>query len=150
MGFLPAASYRLAMDNTAIVERVVARILAQDLESGLDLFTDDVAFMVASPGRGSPCVYAVGREPVIHYFEALGGIVTFWQVSFFLEGERVLVLGRESYTMNAGLEAASDFGLVFDLRDGRITGLLVIEGLPARAETPTWTGLPPERELAIA
>jgi hypothetical protein len=58
----------------------------------------------------------------------LGGIVSFWQVRVF-EGDQVLALGNERYRTTGGIESETDFALVWDVSDGLITHLLVVEDL---------------------
>jgi hypothetical protein len=117
------------MNNIAVVKAVVDGILLEDLESRLHLMATDVALRVRIAGRVPFCFEDLGTEAVIDYFEALGGIVTFWQVGFFEDGDQVLVLGNESFTTDGGLQGGTDFALVFSLRSGLITEVLVVEDL---------------------
>lgn len=120
------------MNNIAVVKSVVDRILVEDLEPVLDLFAEEVVFKVAIPGEMPICFEDSGKQALIDYFKALGGIVTFWQVEFFARGDHVVVLGNESYTVsNCRVTARSDFALVFDVRDGLIARFLVVEDLPS-------------------
>jgi ketosteroid isomerase-like protein len=119
------------MSNIAVVKTVVHRILVEDLESSLDLIAEDVVLRVGIAGRLPFCFEDRGRQAVVDYFTALGGIVTFWQVGFFDEGTQVLVLGNESFTLDCGIQAKSDFALVFGVRDGLIAELLIVEDLSA-------------------
>lgn len=118
------------MDDIAVVKRVAGGILAQDLEPVLDLIAEDVVFKVAIPGGMPICFEDAGKQAMTDYFSALGGIVTFWKLEFFAQGEHVVVLGNESYILgNRRVMARSDFALVFDVRDGLITRFLVVEDL---------------------
>ncbi|HEV7364226.1 MAG TPA: nuclear transport factor 2 family protein [Gemmatimonadales bacterium] len=119
------------MDKTAIVRRLVDRILlAAELDPVLHLLADDLSFKVAIPGAMPICFADSGKQGVVDYFTALGGIVTFWQVKYFAEGEQVIAVGRERFTVETcELTADSDFALVFDVHDGLITRLLVVEDL---------------------
>lgn len=119
------------MDNTAVVKRLVDRILlATDLDPVVHLLADDLSFKVAIPGAMPICFPDSGKQGVVDYFKALGGIVTFWRLEYFAEGEHVIAVGKERFTMrNSALVADSDFALVFDVRDGLITRLLVVEDL---------------------
>jgi hypothetical protein len=117
-------------DNIAVVKRVVEGILAEDLEPALDLLAGDVRFKVAIPGEMPICFEDSGKQGVIDYFKALGGIVTFWQVEFLGRDEHVIVLGNEGFTLkDAGITARSDFALIFDVHGGLITRFLVVEDL---------------------
>lgn len=119
------------MDNVALVKTLVDRILlADDLDPVLHLLADDLSFKVAVPGAMPICFGNSGKQGVADYFQALGGIVTFWRVEYIAEGEHVIAVGKEHFTMgNSALTADSDFALVFDVRDGMITRLLVVEDL---------------------
>jgi hypothetical protein len=119
------------MDNTAIVKRLVDRILqADELDPVLPLLADDLSFKVAIPGAMPICFADSGKQGMVDYFTALGGIVTFWRVEYIAEGEHVVAVGEERFTMeNSSLTADSDFALVFDVHEGLITRLLVVEDL---------------------
>jgi ketosteroid isomerase-like protein len=119
------------MNNTAVVQRLVERILlAAELDPVLHLLADDLSFKVAVPGAMPICFADSGKQGVVDYFKALGGIVTFWRVEYFAEGEHVVAVGKERFAMgNCDFTADNDFALVFDVRDGLITRLLVVEDL---------------------
>jgi hypothetical protein len=63
----------------------------------LHRLTDDVVFKLAVAGDVPVCYEDSGKQAVVDYCEALGGIVTFWQVELFDMGGQVLVLGKESF-----------------------------------------------------
>lgn len=119
------------MDNTAVVKKLMDRILLPgELDPVLHLLADDLLFKVAIPGAMPICFADSGKQGVVDYFKALGGIVTFWRLEYIAEGEHVIAVGKECFTMrNSALVADSDFALVFDVRDGLITRLLVVEDL---------------------
>jgi hypothetical protein len=121
------------MNGMETVERMMDRILVQELEAALHLIAHDVELVVLPSEQSSTAQTRRGKEAVQDYFGALGGIVTFWQVRLAPEGERVLVLGRESYTTNAGLESDTEFMLVCELRDGLVNRIVVIENLASEA-----------------
>jgi hypothetical protein len=124
------------METIRTVQRIVEAILAENLEPALELIAADAAFTLAIPGRR---IEERGRQAVADYFETLGGIVTFWRVRYFAEGEQVLVLGNECFTMNRGVEVESAFALLFTLRDSVVSELLVIEELSAgTVHLPSW------------
>jgi hypothetical protein len=124
------------MDNTAIVKRLVDRILlAAELDPVLHLLADDLSFKVAIPGAMPICFADSGKQGMVDYFKALGGIVTFWRVEYFAQGEHVIAVGKERFTTrDCALTADSDFALVFDVHDGLITKLLVVEDLTSFIE----------------
>jgi hypothetical protein len=119
------------MDNVALVKPLVDRILlAGELDSVLHLLADDLSFKVAIPGAMPICFADSGKQGVVDYFKALGGIVTFWRVDYFAKGEHVVAVGKEHFTTgNRALTADSDFALVFDVHEGLITRFLVVEDL---------------------
>src|SRR6267143_6167195 len=124
------------MDNTAIVKRLLDRILlAAELDPVLHLLADDLSFKVAIPGAMPICFADSGKQGVVDYFKALGGIVTFWRVEYFAKGEHVVAVGKERFTTgNSALTADSDFALVFDVHNGLITRFLVVEDLTSFIE----------------
>ena len=124
------------MDNTAIVKRLVDRILlAAELDPVLHLLADDLSFKVAIPGAMPICFADSGKQGMVDYFKALGGIVTFWRVEYFAQGEHVIAVGKERFTTrHCALTADSDFALVFDVHDGLITKLLMVEDLTSFIE----------------
>jgi hypothetical protein len=67
---------------------------------------------------------------VADYFTALGGLVAFWQIDYTASGEQVIAWGKESFTVQgSGLDGGCEFALVFEISEGRITRLSVIEDL---------------------
>jgi hypothetical protein len=78
------------------------------------------------------CRKESGKQPVVDYFTALGGLMAFWQIDYTAMGRQVIAWGNESYTVeHCGLEGGCEFALVFDLSEGAISRLLVIEDLPS-------------------
>jgi ketosteroid isomerase-like protein len=124
------------MDNVALVKTLMDRILlAAELDPVLHLLADDLSFKVAIPGAMPICFADSGKQGVIDYFKALGGIVTFWQVEYYAKGDHVIAVGKERFTTgNRALTADSDFALVFDVQDGLITRFLVVEDLTSFME----------------
>ena len=122
----------VATDNLALVKGILDRMLASgDIQPLLDGLADDVMFTVATP-QGSPDPYqGTGKAAVLDYFVALGDLVTFWRVQYSWGGARVVVRVEESFTIEpGGLAAHSELALLFELRDGLITRLLVVEDPP--------------------
>lgn len=122
------------MRNTALVEHILDRVLpAADFQPLLDHIADDVKFEVTAPdGTRSP--ETRGKQAVMDYFANIGDIVTFWQVKVYGSGERVVVLGDETFTIqNRGVTIRSEFALMFGIHGGLITRLLIIEDLSAFA-----------------
>jgi ketosteroid isomerase-like protein len=108
------------------VDRLVAGALAPLYE----LLAEDVEFEVASGGDAPGCRKDSGRQAVVDYFDGLGDLPAFWRMEYSANGERVIAWGDESFTVKGcELEGGAEFALVFDLRQGRATRLLVIEDL---------------------
>src|SRR5262245_53632600 len=129
-------------DNLAQVRAVLDPLLREgDLSPLLDSMTEDVAFRVATPDGISATEEGRGKAAIRRYFERLGDLVTFWQVTRASNGDRVAVEVEESFTIHpAGLAGRSEITLLFDLQDGLITGLSVGEGGPEPRRTPRRQG----------
>jgi ketosteroid isomerase-like protein len=118
---------RVMTDNLAVVRGIVDRVLVSgDLRPLLDGLAEDVVFKVATPDGGPD--EATGKAAVLDYFEPLGDLITFWQARYSWRGPRVLVLAEERFTIQpAGITVRSELALIFDLRDGVITRLSIVE-----------------------
>jgi len=116
-------------DNLTLVKGILDRMLVDvDLRPLLDGLAEDVVFGLATPDTDADAQYDGGKAAVHDYFTTLGDLVTFWRAKYFASGARVVVLIEERFTVQpAGLAADGEFALVFDLHDGRITRLLVLE-----------------------
>jgi ketosteroid isomerase-like protein len=118
------------MDALTAVRGAVDRVVAGALGPLLDLLAEDVEFEVASGGDVPGCRKDSGQQAVLDYFAALGDLPAFWRMDYSAAGERVVAWGEESFTVEGcELEGGVEFALVFDLRDGMVTRLLVIEDL---------------------
>jgi ketosteroid isomerase-like protein len=118
------------MNDMSAVKRAVDRLLTGALGPLLDLLAKDVEFEVVGGGDVPGCMKDRGNQPVVDYFTALGGLVAFWQMDYTATGQRVIAWGKESFTVeHSGLEGGCEFALVFDLSDGMIARLLVVEDL---------------------
>lgn len=93
-----------------------------------DHLAQDVILEVTPPAGHA--VEHRGRDAVVGYFAALGDIVSFWRVRCYERGERVVVVGSESFTMpRHGVTLDGEFALLLHVCAGRITRFLVIEDL---------------------
>lgn len=123
---------QISTEDLTAVRRAVDRLLAGELEPLLGLLADDVQLEVADGGDAVELTRESGRQAVADYFTALGGITAFWQLDYTAAGEQLIAWGKERFTIEVcELEAACEFALVFDLEDGAITRLLVVEDLRA-------------------
>jgi len=122
--------FEISMDDLTVVRGAVQQLLAGELAPLLDLLADDVAFEVADGGGADEFSRDSGRQAVQDYFTALGGLTAFWQLDYTAAGDQVIAWGKERFTIEGcGVEGACEFALVFDLDDGAITRLLVVEDL---------------------
>jgi ketosteroid isomerase-like protein len=119
-------------DDLSAVRQALARMLLGDLAPILGLLAENVAFQVVVGGAEPRCITDWGRQPVVDYMKALGGMMAFWQVDYAARGDQLIAWGKEDFTIEpCGIEASSQFALVFDLADGRIVRLVIVEDLPA-------------------
>ena len=119
-------------DDMAAVRRAVDRLLEGEVGPLLDLLADDVEFEVARDEDGPTRRTAWGPAVVADYFNALGGLVAFWQMDYGVSESQVIAWGKESFTVaGSELEGGCEFALVFELADEKVTGLLVVEDLAA-------------------
>jgi len=131
-----------SMENTTAVRTAVDQLLAGNPGPLLDLLADDVELEVADGGDPAGNHTDSGRAAVAGYFTGLGGLPAFWQMDYTAAGEQVIAWGTERFTLDGcGLEGACEFALVFEMDDGAISRLLVVEDLrsfvPATASAPS-------------
>ena len=119
-------------DNLALVRSILDRMLASgDIQPLMDGLSEDVVFTVAAPHGSLEPSQGAGKAAVLDYFAALGDLVTFWRVQYSWGDARVVVRIEESFTIEpGGLAAASELAVLFELRDGLITRLFVVEDPP--------------------
>jgi hypothetical protein len=122
----------LWMDDMTAVRRAVDRLLEGDLGPMLDLLAEEVELEVAVGGEVPGCRKDSGRQAVADYFTAFGGLVAFWQMDYTATAGQIVAWGKESFTVEGcGLEGGCELALVFDLMEGRVSRLLVVEDLAA-------------------
>jgi len=155
-------------ENTTAVRRAVDQLLAGNSGPLLELLADEVELEVAEGEDLAGNHTDSGRAAVADYFTGLGGLPAFWQMDYTAAGEQVIAWGTERFTLEGcGLEGACEFALVFEIDEGAITRLLVVEDLRAfvratasrtSARLPIGVGDPPSslgpvhrrRHLAIS
>jgi ketosteroid isomerase-like protein len=129
------------MNNSAWLQQLLDQAFAtldfRDLTAHL---AEDVVFEVTPPEGGDPVSEGSGRRAVVDYFTSLGDIVTFWRVRCYGDGDRVVALGVETFTIpRYGITLGTQFALLVHLCDRLITHFLIIENLsessPAFEET---------------
>jgi ketosteroid isomerase-like protein len=102
----------------------------------LDHLAEDVVFRVTIP-EGTPISGEFrGRRAVVGHFHGLDDLLEFRQeepMQFFADGDRVVVVGRETFVVkkNGQTVTGSDYADVLRFRDGLISDFLVIQDLTA-------------------
>jgi ketosteroid isomerase-like protein len=123
------------VDNIALAKRLI-NPPDGNWQPLLDHLADDVVFNVTIPD-GTPISGEFrGKPAVTEHFERLPELLAFQQerpMNFLGAGDRVVVLGRESFEIKkTGVTVTgSEYADVLDFRDGLITRFLVIQDLSA-------------------
>jgi ketosteroid isomerase-like protein len=126
------------MDNIELAKRLI-NPPDGNWQPLLDHLADDVVFKVTVP-EGTPISGEFrGKQAVIGHFARLGELLEFRQeepMEFFGEGDRVVVLGKETVEIKpSGVTVpGSEYADVLDFRDGLITRFLVIQDMSAFAD----------------
>jgi ketosteroid isomerase-like protein len=123
------------MNNAAFIQR-----LLDDAFSTLDFralaahLDEHVVFEVTPPGDAE-VVAGRGRDAVVEYFASLGDIVSFWRVHCYGDGERVVAVGAERFTIpRYRVTLGGEFALLLHVCGDRITRFLIIEDLARSPE----------------
>ena len=119
------------MNNAGFIQR-----LLDDAFTTLDFgalaahLDEEVVFEVTPPRGDAAVLEARGRDAVVDYFTSLGDIVSFWRVRCYGEGERVVAVGAERFTIpRYGVTLGGEFALLLHVCGERITRFLIIEDL---------------------
>jgi ketosteroid isomerase-like protein len=126
------------MDNIELARRLI-NPPDGNWQPMLDHLADDVVFKVTVP-NGTPISGEFrGKQAVTEHFARLGELLEFRQeapMEFFGDGDRVVVLGKESVEVKkSGVTVpGSEYADVLDFRDGLITRFLVIQDMSAFAD----------------
>jgi ketosteroid isomerase-like protein len=117
--------------NSLVLQRILDQAFATlDFRSLAAHLAEDVVFEVTPPAGIPTTPERRGKQEVLEYFTSLGDIVTFWQVRCFGDGERVVAVGAESFTIpRYGVTLGGEFALLLHVCDGLITRFLIIEEL---------------------
>ena len=121
----------IAMDSTALFQRILNEAFATlDFQSLAAHLADDVVFEVTPPDGLPTTPERRGKQEVLDYFTSLGDIVTFWRVQCFGDGDRVVAVGAESFTIpRYDVTLSGEFALLLRVCNGLITRFLIIEAL---------------------
>ena len=119
------------MNNAAFIQRILDDAFATlDYRTLAAHLEEDVVFEVTPPAGEGELVEAHGRDAVVDYLASLGDIVSFWRVRCYGDGERVVALGAERFTMpHTGLTLGGEFALLLHVCGERITRFFIIEDL---------------------
>jgi ketosteroid isomerase-like protein len=122
------------MTNATVIQRLFDDAFAtldfRDLAARL---AEDVVFEVTPPGEAE-VIEARGPDAVVDYFSALGDIVSFWKVRCYGEGERVVAVGAERFTIPRGVTLGGEFAMLLHVCGDRITRFFIIEDLSRSPE----------------
>jgi ketosteroid isomerase-like protein len=122
------------MTNAAFIQRLFDDAFATlDFHELAAHLAEDVVFEVTPPGEAE-VVEARGPDPVVDYFTALGDIVSFWKVRCYGEGERVVAVGAERFTIPRGVTLGGEFAMLLHVCGDRITRFFIIEDLSRSPE----------------
>jgi ketosteroid isomerase-like protein len=122
------------MTNATFIQRLLDDAFAtldfRDLAAHL---AEDVVFEITPPGEGD-VIEARGPDEIVDYFTALGDIVSFWKVRCYGEGERVVAVGAEQFTIPRGVTLGGEFAMLLHVCGDRITRFFIIEDLSRSPE----------------
>jgi hypothetical protein len=119
------------MNSTAWIQRILHDAFAsRDFRELAGHLAENVIFEVTPPGGCRTVPEHYGRDAVVDYFTSLGDVVTFWRVQCFGDGERVVAVGAESFTIpRYDVTVGGEFALLLHVCDRVITRFLIIEDL---------------------
>lgn len=119
------------MNNAAFIQRILEDAFATlDFRALATHLDENVVFEITPPGGENGVVQARGAEAVLDYFTSLGDIVSFWRVRCYGDGERVVAVGAERFTVpRYGVTLGGEFALLLHVSGERITRFLIIEDL---------------------
>jgi ketosteroid isomerase-like protein len=124
------------MNNASLIQRLLDHAFSTlDFRVLAEHLAEDVVFEVTPPHGEPGLIEARGRRAVVDYFTSLGDIVSFWRVRCYGDGERVVAVGAERFTMpRYGVTLGGEFALLLHLCGATITRFLIIEDLPHSCE----------------
>ena len=123
------------MTNANFIQRILDDAFTTlDFRALSSHLAEDVVFEVTPPGEAD-AIEGRGRGAVVDYLTSLGDIVSFWRVTCYGEGERVVALGSERFTIpRYGVTLGGEFALLLHVCGDRITRFLIIEDLSRSSE----------------
>lgn len=114
----------MSQENINVAQRAYNSFKSGDIESLLDLMSDDVTWQLPDI-EGVPFAgKRAGREAVARFFASVNEsqeVLEFSPKEFVAQGDKVVALGHCHWRVRStGREFASDFAHDFTVRDGRI------------------------------
>jgi ketosteroid isomerase-like protein len=112
-------------DNVELVQRMYAEFGQGNIPAVLDAVSEDVEWFIPGPVGLIPFVgRRTGREQVGEFFATLAATETaveFEPREFIAEGDQVVVLGHQRWTVKAtGITYEDDWAHVLTVRDGKV------------------------------
>ena len=119
------------MTNAAFIQHLLDDAFSTlDFERLAAHLAEDVVFEVTPPESEVPVLEARGPRAVVDYFTSLGDIVSFWRVRCYGDGERVVAVGAERFTIpRYGVTLGGEFALLLHVCGPVITRFFIIEDL---------------------
>ena len=120
-------------ENIAFARSVLE---TEDWPRLIDRLADDVVFKVTIPDGTPVSGEFRGKQAVVEHLLNLGSLLDFRQekpLEFFGNGERVVVLGKETVEIkkNGATVHHSEYATVLDFREGLVTRFLVVQDMSA-------------------
>ena len=112
--------------NTKLVQRTYELFKSGEIETLLNMYSDDVVWHVPEMENVPYAGTITGRQSVVEFFALLDKTeenLTFETTKFIAQGDNVVVLGNFSWRVKStNKEYASDFAHVVTVADSKITG----------------------------
>ena len=111
-------------DNLRIVQEGYADFARGDVQTLLGKFADDIEWVIPGSKNNPLAGTYKGRNRVAEFFKLLSDLTeisTFEPREFVAQGDKVVVLGRETGRVKStGRGFQSDWAMAFTLRNGKI------------------------------
>ena len=112
-------------ENTKLVQRTYELFKSGDIETLLNMYSDDIVWQLPEMENVPFGGKRSGRENVGEFFSVVNDSLEVLQnepTEFIAQGDKVVVLGHHSWRVKAtGKEVSSDFAHVCTVKDGKIT-----------------------------
>ncbi len=112
-------------ENTKLVQRTYELFKSGDIETLLNMYSDDIVWQLPEMENVPFGGKRSGRENVGEFFSVVNDSLEVLQnepTEFIAQGDKVVVLGHHSWRVKAtGREVSSDFAHIHTVKDGKIT-----------------------------